>query len=270
VRVWPPDRPPTVSLPLPPAPTTVAAAYYQSGGSARGEQPQVDADGTLLRRRLLSPTAAAADDGMDPSSSSARAAASARRRRTWALYSEAVATVAIAVYALTFSVEGKPTPITIIERDPTLSYPLVSPATVPGEEMVMISILVPFGVFLLSGGAAWLRYATGAKTFGLSVAYLLLALAQAILLTMAITDSIKVSVSFPRPNFFAVRAGGRERGVGHGARLHPTRRLADAAARVQPPPGLTPTALPRHHPSPARARSTATTRATATRSRAAT
>ena len=93
-----------------------------------------------------------------------------------------------------------------LERDPTLSFPHVI-EQVSVQALEGISIGIPIFFILLCSAALKYRLGTGACFFrGISLEiyfYLLVGLAQALLLTDAITTNVKIMVMRPRPNFFA-------------------------------------------------------------------
>lgn len=116
---------------------------------------------------------------------------------------EAVVTIAIVVYAACMALVAPPlSGYPILERDPALSFPYVK-STVPTSTLVILAILVPGCLMLLGLTAACVRYKRDARSWATAVGAHALAIAQALLLTMAITDTIKNVTAYPRPNFFA-------------------------------------------------------------------
>lgn len=100
----------------------------------------------------------------------------------------------------------------IIERDPSISYALTRPETVPlnaliGFSVVLPAVIVTLGCLFVSvaGSLGWTSHRRtlweAVKHYG----WCLLGLAQALLATKLVTDVIKLATSQPRPNFFAVR-----------------------------------------------------------------
>lgn len=119
------------------------------------------------------------------------------------LLGELVVTAALGVYAACISQLGAPRPMPFYERDPTLSYDYVRPATVPTTMLALLSVLIPGGCMLAYVASCALVHAAPRALAVRSAAWHCLAVAQALLLTMAITDTIKVATGFPRPNFYS-------------------------------------------------------------------
>ena len=90
----------------------------------------------------------------------------------------------------------------IIERDPTISYALVT-ATVPTTMLILISILVPLAIFILGDLLRLFYYKKPSIEFAYAFLGECLMLGWSILLTFAITNVIKIYAGYPRPNFFA-------------------------------------------------------------------
>lgn len=120
------------------------------------------------------------------------------------LVSELVATAATTVFAGFMALVAPPVTMPFfLERDPLHSFPYVRPATVPSSMLVALSICVPAGCMLLCITAAVITHRVAFSAWAKAISYHWLAVAQALLLTVAVTDTIKVATAFPRPNFFA-------------------------------------------------------------------
>lgn len=116
---------------------------------------------------------------------------------------EALTTVALSVYAACLALVAPPIPIpAFIERDPSLSYPFKK-STVPTSTLIALAICIPGGLMLLFITIASLRRKVSATRWFAAVAAHCVAIAQCLLFTQAITDTIKNVTAFPRPNFFA-------------------------------------------------------------------
>lgn len=98
---------------------------------------------------------------------------------------------------------GSPKPIPFLEQDPSLSFPR-RVQSVPTSTMAAISIFVPGALFLVASAIVYVYDKTKRRTIAKSMLWLCVLLAQALLLTDAINNSIKVWLSYPRPNFFAL------------------------------------------------------------------
>lgn len=101
-----------------------------------------------------------------------------------------------------FNLHGAPIPF--IERDPSLSYEVVT-ETVPTRLLVVISTIIPGLVVILGTVAQMLRDRSkpgAVRTHLIHGFFVLLALAQALLTNKAITDCTKIAVGKQRPNFF--------------------------------------------------------------------
>lgn len=97
--------------------------------------------------------------------------------------------------------------IPFIERDPSISFAYV-PSTVSTTILVVISAGIPLVVLVISSAAhAACKRGRSEPTLLRHVVHflwLLLALAQALLATKLVTDSIKIGVAHPRPNMLAM------------------------------------------------------------------
>lgn len=121
-----------------------------------------------------------------------------------ALFTNVVAFGALLVYALCVNLTNPSTSrVFILERNPALSFPYVT-SQVPVSMLVILCIGVPSAAIL--SAVPFLRY-NQTKTQAGSAFYacliLFLTLGQCLLMSDAITNSIKVLVLRPRPNFFA-------------------------------------------------------------------
>jgi membrane-associated phospholipid phosphatase len=116
---------------------------------------------------------------------------------------EALALVSFVVWGAVTDVAGEPRPISFLERDPELSYPLL-PNTVSSAEAAGLAIGVPLALFIIFVVYHRLRRALSWSSTLIVFLWLCLALAQALILTNAITNTIKFWLSRQRPNFFAL------------------------------------------------------------------
>jgi membrane-associated phospholipid phosphatase len=93
--------------------------------------------------------------------------------------------------------------IVILERDPSISFPYVN-AQFPVSLLVGFSVGAPCGFVVICATLVF-RYNSSSKNYVtvLTMAFLLLTLAQCLLLADGITNTIKVLVLRPRPNFLA-------------------------------------------------------------------
>jgi membrane-associated phospholipid phosphatase len=88
-----------------------------------------------------------------------------------------------------------------VERDPSLSNPLIDPTQVPNSMLTIISITIPAGIVALYG----ILKIVENRIKGLNILYWLsIALIQSILISMAIYNTIKIYAGRPRPCFFAL------------------------------------------------------------------
>lgn len=121
-----------------------------------------------------------------------------------ALFTHFVAFAALLVYALCVNLTKTITSsVYILEKNPALSFPLVS-SQVPVSMLVGICIGVPSAAIVLA--VPFLRYnqtKTQAGSVFNACLILFLTLGQCLLMSDAITNTIKVLVLRPRPNFFA-------------------------------------------------------------------
>jgi membrane-associated phospholipid phosphatase len=117
---------------------------------------------------------------------------------------ELAATAAVIIYAsLAATVFPALTPPTrFLERDFALSAPYVQ-ATCPTWLLVALAVAIPGALFVcVEGVAAW-RARSPLRDVAARVGHGAQLLVNAILLTMAVTDTIKCATAYPRPNFFA-------------------------------------------------------------------
>lgn len=116
----------------------------------------------------------------------------------WRLYlSEAAGTTIVGVIAIVASISAAPTPLSFTERDPSLSFQLVEPETVPLSMLIGISVGVPLSVIAFMHTFNIRRSNNGDKTFRsicISFAWILLGFAQCLCVVFAITNSIKIAV----------------------------------------------------------------------------
>jgi diacylglycerol diphosphate phosphatase/phosphatidate phosphatase len=129
--------------------------------------------------------------------------------RTWLSWANEIS-VTVVILLLAFLIDAfapHPPPLSFTERDPTYSNPYVE-STVTTTVLVVISAGIPL-VLLVLGSA--LNYARTRKVPTAApvwahvehCGWVLLALAQALLVTKLVTDCIKLGVGQQRPNFFA-------------------------------------------------------------------
>ncbi len=116
------------------------------------------------------------------------------------LLAELAATAGVGAYAVLAS-QLPPRSMPFFERDAALSHALVRPATVPTVMLALLSVLIPVGCMLAYLAACAHAHATPKAVWLRSSAWHCLAVAQALLLTMAVTDTLKVATGYPRPNF---------------------------------------------------------------------
>jgi membrane-associated phospholipid phosphatase len=111
--------------------------------------------------------------------------------------------VLFVVWAVVTDVSGAPQPIPFIERDPALSFPMLR-QTVSTANAVGLAVGIPVGLFIVAVVlyTRWhsLPWSAGALAF----LWLCIALAQAHVLSNALTNTIKFWLSRQRPNFFAL------------------------------------------------------------------
>jgi membrane-associated phospholipid phosphatase len=91
----------------------------------------------------------------------------------------------------------------IIERDPTISYALVTP-TISTPLLLYISYLVPAAIFVIGDLLRRFYYKKPSIEFAYAFLGECLMLVWSINLTYAINEAIKVYTGYPRPNFFAL------------------------------------------------------------------
>lgn len=132
------------------------------------------------------------------------------RKERWYRYAgEAVATIGMYVFAFGIHLFVSPLPLTFIEQDPGLSYPLVRPETVPIETLFAISISVPSAFILIGHIAHAIRRHRGGSTETFrsifhSFLWCGLGLFQALAIVFSITNLLKMLAGRQRPNFFAL------------------------------------------------------------------
>lgn len=116
---------------------------------------------------------------------------------------EGLVALFLILYGFGVTIAKLPTPIPFMERDPTISYAYVRPATVPTWLLAIISVAIP----LVIVGAMEVVLARRRKGFtrGWATRALLVALvlAEAMGITLAITNTIKVGTGRWRPNALA-------------------------------------------------------------------
>jgi membrane-associated phospholipid phosphatase len=121
------------------------------------------------------------------------------------LLQDAAASVLLFVYALLTDSFPIATETPFLERDPTLSYALVSQPTVSVTLLVVISVVIPVALIaatVLARGAI-ARLPLVGQTLPLLLR-LLLAFVAALGVTLAATNTIKCVAGRQRPNFYAL------------------------------------------------------------------
>ena len=141
---------------------------------------------------------------MWPSSPSPPRGSSCRRTLTAALASELLGTLSIVGAGVALSFVGPYKSLPILERDPALSHPLVSPPTVSVGLLVVLGGVVPGAVIGLILTVAAVTQRAGFSALMRSGFAHFAMLLQALLLAMVWTDAIKVFACYPRPNFLCV------------------------------------------------------------------
>ena len=124
------------------------------------------------------------------------------RMRSVLIASEVLATIGIIIYAIAIQFAAPLMPISIIERDPTISYPFV-PSTVPSSTLILFAVLIPSALFLICHTSSMVKHKARWNVWLVALCYSALALLQAIVFTLCVTDTIKTVTSFPRPNMYA-------------------------------------------------------------------
>jgi diacylglycerol diphosphate phosphatase/phosphatidate phosphatase len=125
---------------------------------------------------------------------------------------EALTTIGLFVFAFGLHQMSSPMPLTFLEQDMTLSYPLVRPETVPTWLLFLLSISIPTGFVTI--GHIWhaiKRKGTPRHTV-VSLSWCLLGIMQALGMVFTVTNLLKYMTGRQRPNFYALcdYAGYRE------------------------------------------------------------
>ena len=120
--------------------------------------------------------------------------------------SEACVCGLLLVYVLA-TIRLQPLATQFMERDPTISFSLQL-ETVPTSMLVGLCVGIPVAVILIGHGARYAVMSASAKPgwspLLASLAWTLLSLAQALVFSMALVDTVKNVVGRQRPNFFAL------------------------------------------------------------------
>lgn len=138
----------------------------------------------------------------------ARAPTGWQRLMQWG--SEAAATITLLVVAVATNAATPPVPLTFTERDPTYSYQLTEPETVPFTMLLGISLGIPAAVVAvvhtvkLVAARGTPRAATGVWDAVKSFGWIYLCFGQCMCVVFALTNAIKIAVGRQRPNFFAL------------------------------------------------------------------
>ncbi|RYY33929.1 phosphatase PAP2 family protein, partial [archaeon] len=122
-----------------------------------------------------------------------------------ALVSEAIWTAFILVYNFAMDTHPSLRLVSILERDVTLSHPYIHPETVPTYLLIILALGMPLLIMLacILLAAAVRPRGRGYKAWVMTYFWCALALCQALLLAGTITETVKLAVGRPRPNFFA-------------------------------------------------------------------
>ena len=140
----------------------------------------------------------------------AAAAAPSGWRRVVQWGSETVATIVLLIVAVATNSATPPTPISFTERDPTYSYQLTIPETVPFGMLLGISLGIPVAVVLvvhtikLVAARGTPGAASGVCGVLSSFGWIFLCLTQCLIVVFALTDAMKIAMGRQRPNFFAM------------------------------------------------------------------
>lgn len=132
------------------------------------------------------------------------AAAEARLLRIARFFGEGATTVLLFVIAIVLHVAVRPKPLVFLERDLGMSYPLTRPETISNGMLFVISVSVPAACILC--GHLWhaIRRKRPPTDILHSFLWTMLGVFQALALTFAIVNTLKVLTGRQRPNAFAL------------------------------------------------------------------
>jgi hypothetical protein len=135
--------------------------------------------------------------------SSSNAAATAPPVGRWFYALEVALTAFLIAFGFGVSEAASPPAIPFFERDPTISFAYLRPATVPTWLLLVISTIIPAVIVAVLEAALAQRRKGLTRSCGMRVFFIGLCLAQSLGIALSITNATKVATGRWRPNGLA-------------------------------------------------------------------